>query len=517
MSETLLVNNMTATYELKGYKETSVDVEFTVGKYENSDFNVEFDIRATKRSEVPIEFTVVYGKQSVINVEFQLIVSSNIDIEFEINPHNKMSVLYDLVEPPTSTYSGFPVQDTFVSSNSPYNVINYGSNNSMKIGQDYTGDNIGFVQFDTSSIPSDSIIKTAKMRLYYSNYNGQIMEVYRILSSWNEYSLTYKSFNNQLQSVSNSMVVNEVDRYIEFDITNIASQWIKGLTNNGLAIKSNDAPSVFRTREFPLSPELNIIYYTSEPYSANSSKMHVEFEVKRIEESSIDVEFDVHSNFSESSIVIEFYAHNPDTVFTEDIQVEFDINSYTMDKSIDIEFLIANNLTSTIDVEFDIPQYNGESSVNVEFEIKPKYTQQFSKMDMEFNISQYIANSNIDVEFDVTGGYTKSESNINIEFEIPSYNGESNVNVEFEIAVAVDNSIDVEFEINSYDKSSDMQVEFDVPVRELYDRILVEFGILGYGESSVNVEFYPRVQVISDLMVEFDVKRKVSKTFVFMI
>ena len=157
MGEIVISNRMKAQYDLKGYRESSVDVEFTVGVYLDSVIENEVYVRAKKNNDISIDVNVMYGNNSEVLVDVQPGISDYIDVEITINPHNRMGVMYELTEPPLTNFNTFPVQDTFTASNMPYNIINYGHSNSMKIGQDSMGDNTAFIQFDTSSIPKDPL------------------------------------------------------------------------------------------------------------------------------------------------------------------------------------------------------------------------------------------------------------------------------------------------------------------------------------------------------------------------
>lgn len=518
MAEIIVSNKMSSTYNLVAQRTSTIDIEVISGKYEYSYVDVDVAVRGSGMSEKDVELTVVYAGNSEILVDIQPKIVNQIDVEVFVNPHNKMTAIYELMSPPTEELVESPIKDTFTSTNQPYNVINFGNNNSMKVGNDSYGNNTSFIQFDISDVPNNVIIKSATMRLYYTQYNGQELDLYRVIGSWGEYSLTNDNMNMTLNPLPSTLSVNTEELYIEFDVTDITTDWYKGLVNNGLAIKSDDSVAIFRTREYLTPPELIIVYYSDLPYSVRTSKVPVEVEVVQSATSNINVEVDVISHIMTSDVLVSVYAHHPDIPIYKFVDVDVEVPSYDSESSIDVEVRVVDSAFSTIDVNVIVPSYEDNSSIDVELIIS---NSDYSNIDVELEVlpkPKEEASSDILVEVTSVGKYVNTNSVIDVEVEIPSKSSDSIINVDVEVVGNVASKIDVEVIIPSYNSDSEVLVEVDVPVKDGDSEVYVEIGVLGYGDSSVDVEFYPRVFDISQVNVEVIATKDTYKNiYVYMI
>lgn len=562
MSEIILNNKMSAEYNLMSVGESCIHMDMIIGNYYENDVRIDFEIRELESSQIKLSYEVTYGGESSITIEYIPVMTSFIGIEYEINPHNLMRVSYDLQLPPIIELTSFPIQDSFVASRNPYAIVNYGKNNSMMVGQDHKGDNVSCIKFDISMIPQGVVIKSAKARMYYSQMaNSQIIEMYRIKGNWSEYGITYKNLPPIDVFVTNEYTNNEDDFYIEFDITKEVIYWTDGVINYGLSLKSNDGISVLRTREYPQAPELIVEYYSPTPAVYTSSRIFTEFEVVESSSNSIGIEYDIHSDFRFVDIQLDYFVKAPNDIFDESIIIEYEVfeKTPTLEEStITIEYEISEDLFDFIETEFEIPEYQLESEIIVEFVITDKNS---SSIEFEFNVNEYILDSAIEVEFTTpyindssivieffAEGYGVEyssigiefnitsfvSSNIEFEFEVPVYDNESTINFEYFTSSYSDSSIFLEFEVD-YDEGdlyidlefiivelviSSINIEYEVVVKTA-SNIELEFGVWGYDDNSIEIEFLPRVEFLDVIEIEFRVKsiptEKKYYSYVYMI
>lgn len=533
MGEIILNNRMTAEYNLMSMGESSINLSMIIGNYYENDIAIEYEVREMENSNIQLSYEVTYGGESSIYIEYQPVMTSFIGIEYEINPNNRMRVSYDLQKPPTIEVSSFPIQDSFVASRSPYAIVNYGRNNSMMVGQDQKGENIAYVKFDTSSIPQGVIIKSAKARLYYSQMaKDQVIEMYRIREDWSEYGITYRNLPAEDEFLTNEYINNEKEFYIEFDITDLANNWSDGLLNYGLTLRANEGISVLRTREFPQAPTLIVEYYSPTPAIYTNSRIYTEFEIARKLESSIGIQYDIHSDYAFSDIELEYFVKAPNDVFEEMFDIEYTIDEKIpteIDSVIGMEFEILGENFDYITTEFEIPQYESNSTITIEYAV---FNYDKSNIELEFEIPKYeesnefeinyflpfSVESSINIEFDIDG-YELDESNVNMEFEINEYLGESiintefnvyeyadsNINIEYEIVHKLTSEIKFEFEINEYDSESIITIEFTIPYKHSSE-IELELEVPQYnGESIIENQFYIIAYDKSEIELDFEV------------
>lgn len=135
-----------------------------------------------------------------------------------------------------------PVQDAYISEYYP--ATNFGGSDALFVGL-YQGINDRYrslIQFDVSSIPASSSINSAKLRMYiYRNDVPAItksVKVYRNLSSFSESTVTYNNrppVSTAPDDVLN--VTNEINTYLEWDITNLVKGWIDNtIVNYGVTV-----------------------------------------------------------------------------------------------------------------------------------------------------------------------------------------------------------------------------------------------------------------------------------------
>jgi len=180
-------------------------------------------------------------------------------------------------------YTG--VTDTHISVWEP--TSNFGGSVTLLVRQ---GDvRSALVRFDLSALPAGATIQQARLGLYAlerSNPNGMTISVYRVLRSWAESQATWNLATSSvswgtagcnLVSVDRAaapeaaQMVNSVNAWHEWDITNLVRAWASNPTSNrGVILKGDGLTSVeysYASSEYwwgySFSPRLVVRYTTS--------------------------------------------------------------------------------------------------------------------------------------------------------------------------------------------------------------------------------------------------------------
>jgi hypothetical protein len=174
---------------------------------------------------------------------------------------------------------GASVADAQIANRSPYNS-NFGASASMLTG--YAGtpesERQSLVRFDLSSIPSGSVVTSAKVTLYATTNTTANVRVHRVTAPWSESTVSWQSFagaydstvaatfsSGPAQVFSNPAAA---PAYAQtFDITGLAQSWVNGTSGNyGVLLEQPLVSGVFtfyRTSEWsPTSyqPSMTICY-----------------------------------------------------------------------------------------------------------------------------------------------------------------------------------------------------------------------------------------------------------------
>ena len=132
-----------------------------------------------------------------------------------------------------------PIADAYTSKYDP--DTNFGSNSELLVDGRDTYKKRAYLKFDLSSIPSGSVIISAKLKLldhYGANIN---ICVHRVTGDWSETSITW---NNQPGYDADSIDCKTswaVDTWGEWDVTSLVQGWVDGdYPNYGLVLISDD-------------------------------------------------------------------------------------------------------------------------------------------------------------------------------------------------------------------------------------------------------------------------------------
>jgi hypothetical protein len=138
-----------------------------------------------------------------------------------------------LIQPgPTS------IKDTFIWDTEDFSHADWGE---LLANDTSSYDQRILIEFtDLSAIPSGATINSAKLGLYrYDAYDSNpiVLDVYQVTSSWAE-SVTYSTQPSYNSTPESSVTLSGTDPgWYEWDITNLAQQWLDGsVPNYGVAI-----------------------------------------------------------------------------------------------------------------------------------------------------------------------------------------------------------------------------------------------------------------------------------------
>lgn len=182
------------------------------------------------------------------------------------------------IEKSTSSDVFYPTDDCYISMRYP--DLNTGSELRINIGNRYGVEPIwefdGLIKFDLSDINSDSIVKSAKLNLYYYKYENtnprcRILTLYRVLEDWDEDIVTWNTNKPNYNDVisSSTVVPSSLDTWMIWNVTEDVQDFVSGSKENyGWQIMDeiywgeyNIPTTNFRTKEYgTCSPYLEIEY-----------------------------------------------------------------------------------------------------------------------------------------------------------------------------------------------------------------------------------------------------------------
>lgn len=128
----------------------------------------------------------------------------------------------------------------------------------------------GWIEFNTTSVPSDAVILSARLRLRLwakstddptqemGDSTGRTYGVYRLTKPWNETGVNWVNQPNYTEDHHATALVppgqggwNGPLLWMEWDITEIMKEWKSGVPNNGLVVRdTQENSSTFYTTQF---------------------------------------------------------------------------------------------------------------------------------------------------------------------------------------------------------------------------------------------------------------------------
>jgi len=165
-----------------------------------------------------------------------------------------------------------PSADTYVTDLQPN--TNFGGGwwgQKMELSYDndsysYFFDSRAMVLFNLSGIPADSMVISAKLNLYYYEYNiinpsGREITCHRILEDWNETNVTYNTMPDSDPVECASTNVPTYFTWVEWNVTSEVDDFINGgFENNGWMIRDYKNPVEYNCYHWYYSSDANNDY-----------------------------------------------------------------------------------------------------------------------------------------------------------------------------------------------------------------------------------------------------------------
>lgn len=328
-----LSNSFKAKYSLIAVGSADIYTEIISRPKKSADVHTEIISRAYGESSKETYINIMYRGNADVLTVIQPIGYNNLLAEIEVPPHNRMSAIYEVQQPPIITNVFTPTQDAFTREKTEDQTINYGDYSSMLVGHGHDDIWRSFVQFDVSSINPSYVLTNAYVRLYY---NGSIpndiqLELLNSGSKWSEYSITHLNRPTPIQLITNQYTINEQAGYVEFNVFDIVKSWVSlSQVNNGFIIRvSNEianGSANFKTKESLQPPELVVNYFDSTIFSFGRSQHITEIFVYTSRHSVKEAEITVGSTFEHSDHDTSLYVHRAEVPIDEDIFVDIQVN-----------------------------------------------------------------------------------------------------------------------------------------------------------------------------------------------
>lgn len=353
-----LSNRMGGSFIL--YRSVDEDLESTVliKKPSRSDLNSILSIRTKHELNLDAAIDIKYRGNDDIDSEILAIAADFLDTIIEVRPHNQMFGKFELLEAPRVQVKLPPIADSTTRSRPDLQTINYGDARSMLTGRSSEEQFSSFIQFANfeASIPDLKYLESAKLRLYYINFpTNSNLELHQPDTVWREMGITHANQPFSVELLKDQYVINTKERYVEFDVLDIALKWqVKSLDNFGFIIKTSEGEALsFFTKESDHSPLLIIGYITSQVYSIGRSELESGLFIhgkghKEIT-GAITVKSDVGLEWFESSI----YVHRKEDPLDEDRDALITVNRREISSSLIVGTRRYDELESTITVRHE--------------------------------------------------------------------------------------------------------------------------------------------------------------------
>lgn len=376
-----LSNKLTGKYKLYKQVESDIESEITIMKPDEGSLNSFMWVRTQKNYELPASMQIMYRGNEQMQSSIEAVAGEYLEVAIQVRPYNRLFGKFELLEAPRKEVQLPPIADASTRSRSDLRTINYGDTKSMLVGKNDEEAFESFIDFGKliDRIPDIKLIEHATLRLYYIDSPiGSKIELHQPNTIWRELGITDANKPYSTQLLSTDYSINTVERYIEFDVTDIVNKWESGdLLNYGLNIKTpEDKTLSFFTRESQRSPELIVKYITSQIYSVGRSQFNGSLFINGKGYKDINGSLTVHSDvgleYHEATLYVHRYA---DPLFEElnaqignsrpDILSEF-VVAHRDDSAIDGLLTVSNRATNenTTDISVNVPDLY--SRINVD-------------------------------------------------------------------------------------------------------------------------------------------------------
>lgn len=117
-----------------------------------------------------------------------------LDSLIEVTTSNRLEVVFSLAQAPIITQVNYSTQDTYIRQDRP--TLNFGSAQSLIIGNTLEGEYMTLIQFDISDYLSlnDVLIRSGDLIFTAYTWASSEIDVYEIYTDWTESNVTWNSF-----------------------------------------------------------------------------------------------------------------------------------------------------------------------------------------------------------------------------------------------------------------------------------------------------------------------------------
>lgn len=493
-------NTMHAKFFLYGTGSKDILVDIQPRAIGTRTIESEIHSRAIRNKDIYTEIDAKYRGNSEVYVEIQPMGFVQIPAEIEVRPHTNMSAIYETKKPPIISKSHFPLQDAFTKKESGFQTINYGKSSTMVIGNNDEFES--FVKFETKTMDSRYVITDVKLEL---SYLGEIIKGYNInlhtaSRAWYETGVTYQNRPPKLDLVSNQYEIDQARKVITFDVKDIASEWLSGITeNNGFVLSTtNKEPLYFKTNNSSdkYAPKLIVSYYDSIVPSTGRSQVRSEIFVYNKTPNDVRTEIEVASTFSFERIPTEIYVHQPDVPVESDVLTEITSSKGTVGAEITAIRSDESSVLAVVTARSEQMSRNKNAAITV--------SRDFALAEVTVRLQD---KSEIDSDIYVTRDKILSELTVSVEEHRDIY-VEITANdihvryIEAEITPRVIRSSDVFVEIEPNIKS-DVLTE----ITATRDSVLTEITAIYRGKKEIATEIVPRPVGSKDAQSELTISK----------
>jgi hypothetical protein len=335
-------NSFYVKYKL--YQTDNEDVSATIQPSFVDDSEKDFTIviRRSENEDLLSTLDIKYREQSEIIATLQPVSSKFVNATIEVNPHNSMYAIADILQPPLLTKEFETVKDATVRSGLDYQTLNYGTEPSMMVGCKNSEEFEAYIDFNIQ-LPQNVLIQDARLKLYFvGNYtSGLNIKLYSVDREWSEYALTYRNKPQRLELISDTYTVDYTDRSINFNLKNeINEVYTNQKTSKGyvVVIEHNNSDNYisFYTKEGSKPPKLIVDYYDTQIYSAGRAQINSTMFVYGAGRKEIGATINVHSDRGNDDLISTLYVHRYDTPVPKDLPMTIAITRNSTNSKITV-------------------------------------------------------------------------------------------------------------------------------------------------------------------------------------
>jgi len=189
-----------------------------------------------------------------------------------------------------------PIADSFIAAYSPDK--NYGRQSPLIVSRYNTDYKKGLLNFNLRGIPANSIILSAKLKLYISGWGGKkgTVDLSKVIRPWAEDGVTWNKASSStnwevpgaqggkdiILTNAASFEINDINTWYEIDVRDLVNDWIANQsTGQGIILTTNTNEATFNinSRESNNQPKLSISYTSSGPTSPSPTPIPTGYRV----------------------------------------------------------------------------------------------------------------------------------------------------------------------------------------------------------------------------------------------